>query len=100
MAEQTRKRGGAGAPPDGADGDLREEIAMLRAILRRVHDQAGAAQSTSDLLRILDGLSRASVRLAELIKAQRELDESQSAAGALSEALEEVIKKWSMDSEQ
>ena len=80
--------GAPGAPFD----DLWEEIARLRAVIRQVSERSGAVESMQELLPVLDGLGRASVRLANLLRAQRALDEERTAA-ALSRALDAVIKK-------
>jgi hypothetical protein len=78
--------------PQAEEHDLRAEVAMLRAVIRQVSERSAAAETMGDLLRLLDGLGRASVRLANLLRAQRELAEEQTAA-ALIRALDEVNKK-------
>ncbi len=78
--------------PAGLPVDLRGEIAMLRAAIRQVSERAAAADTLGEQLRVLDGLGRASVRLANLLRAQRALEEEQTAA-ALSRALDEINKK-------
>lgn len=65
---------------------------MLRAAIRQVSERAAAVDSLGDQLRVLDGLGRASVRLANLLRVQRVLEEEQTAA-ALSRALDEINKK-------
>ena len=94
MPEKPCKKGvsfaeeGPGAP----DGGLQGEIAMLRAAIRQVSEQADGVDAMAERLRILDGLGRASVRLANLLRAQRELEEEQTAE-ALSRALHEVTRR-------
>ncbi len=81
-----------GSPPEEPGGGLSAEIAMLRAAIRQVSERAGEVGTMEEWLRVLDGLGRASVRLAKLLRAQRELAEEQTAA-ALSRALDEINRK-------
>jgi hypothetical protein len=75
--------------PAGPPGDLRGEIAALRAAIHQVSEQAAAVDTLAERLRVLDGLGRACVRLANLLRAQRALEEEQAAA-ALSRALDAI----------
>ncbi len=70
-------------------GGLRGEIAALRLAIQQVSERAGEVENLAVQLRVLDGLGRASVRLANLLRAQRELEEERAAA-ALSRALDEM----------
>ena len=79
-------------PTAGPAEDLHGEITLLRAAIHQLSARAGAVESLAEQLRVLDGLGRASVRLANLLRAQRALEEEQTAA-ALSRALDEVNRK-------
>src|SRR5512138_918162 len=72
--------------------DLWEEITRLRETIRQVSERSAGVEAVPDLLRLLDGVGLASVRLANLLRAQRALEEEQTAA-ALSRALDAVIKR-------
>jgi hypothetical protein len=76
--------------------DLLEEIACLRSIMRRAAELADK-ESLSDedlaLLQVVDSFGRASTRLANLLKTQRELGAGDDAAAALNQALAEAIKE-------
>lgn len=92
-AARTAKARAAQPPAPGEPfGDLWEEIARLRGVIRQVSERAAGVETMPELLHLLDGLGRASVRLAHLLRTQRALDEEQTAA-ALSRALDAVIKK-------
>lgn len=82
-----RRRGGT------QPAALRDEILMLRSVMRRVMALADEGRPLAELLHILDSLSKASNRLANLLKAERQLDENQDVAEALNEALAEVIRE-------
>ena len=88
-SELTRQGGAAGAVGD----DLRGEIDMLRELMRRVMEQPLEEIRLEDLLKVLEGQGRAAARLAGLLKAQRELDETVGAGEALSRAFDEAIKE-------
>lgn len=75
--------------------NLREEIAMLRILMRRVMALADEGHALSDVLRLLDCVGKASTRLGTLLKTERLLDERQDMAGALNEALAEMINDLS-----
>jgi hypothetical protein len=73
------------APPE----DLRDEIELLRVIIRRVSLLADEGRTLEELLRVLNTTSIACTRLAGLIKAQHSLEEDSGTA--LSEALKAVL---------
>jgi hypothetical protein len=100
------RKKGLEARPSAAEGpsataaavavDLLEEIACLRSIMRRAAELADK-ESLSDedlaLLQVVDSFGRASTRLANLLKTQRELGAGDDAAAALNQALAEAIKE-------
>lgn len=99
MANQTKgsaNSAGWSAPGAGGPlGDLREEIHLLRETIRRVGQRVdgGEEMETAELLKIMEGLARAAVRLAALIKTQRAFDEQSGATDVLSRALDEAIRE-------
>ncbi len=98
MTENVRKKAveALKGAPQAQAGDLLGEIALLRAAIQQVSEEASALESApralAERLRVLDGLGRAMNRLANLLRTQRALEEEQTAA-ALSRALEEVNRK-------
>src|SRR5512145_2983326 len=77
-----RNKISANQPPCGPEtgdplGGLRDEIHLLRATIRQVGQRldGGDAMETAEMLKIMEGLARAMVRLAALIKTQRVFDE-------------------------
>jgi hypothetical protein len=75
------------------DEGLQDEIRMIRLIIRRVLSLADEGRSLAEVMRVLDTVGRASIRLANLIKAAEALDKKQGVAEALSQALSEVTKE-------
>jgi hypothetical protein len=82
----------AGTPVQEAS-ELREEIAMLRGVMRRVEALTADDCSLAELLRILSTLGQASTRLATLLKAEKMLDASQDVSQVLNQAIEEVLQE-------
>ncbi len=80
------------AAPAAAE-DLEEEILLLRTMIRRAVKGAGADPDPQALVRQLDVLSKAMVRLAGLLKAQQALGNNVSMEAALSQALTETIEE-------
>jgi hypothetical protein len=76
--------------------DLENEIAMLRVALRRVFEVVASAKEPDAACLALSTLGQASIRLAGLLKAQRLIAGAGNVdvAGALSEALSEVVKEF------
>lgn len=66
---------------------------MVRAVIRRVMALADNGHSLSELLKLLDTLSKASGRLATLLKAERTLCEDLDVASALKRALADVLEE-------
>ena len=95
-----RNRPSGNQPPCGpAAGDplggLRDEIHLLRATIRQVGQRldGGDAMETAEMLKIMEGLARAMVRLAALIKTQRAFDEQAGGTDVLTQALDEAIRE-------
>jgi len=74
---------------EAAPGGLRDEIELLREIIRRVGQMLDEGRTLEELLRVLNTTSIACTRLSTLIKAQQSLEEDGSAA--LSRALKAVL---------
>ncbi|MCC6147308.1 MAG: hypothetical protein IT308_07035 [Anaerolineaceae bacterium] len=72
---------------------LRDEITMLRAMIRRVTALADDGRSLEELLHVLDTLGSASSRVARLLKAEHDFMQQTEDIGALlNQALGEVIE--------
>lgn len=89
-------------PVDAADLDaalatgLQDEIAMIRIAMRRVLEQAHTAEDVrlDDWVEVLGALGSAATRLATLLKTEHSLSaEPEGLSGALSQALNEVLKE-------
>lgn len=72
-------------------GGLRDEITMLRQIIRQVTALADEERPLSEMLRILDKLSASCSRLATLLKTERALADDDQAIQAFKHALAEMI---------
>jgi len=70
---------------------LKEEISMLRSIMRRILTMAKEGEPVSELLKILDTVSKASTRLATLLKTQRQLESVQDLTAVLNQAIQEAM---------
>lgn len=71
-------------------GKLSDEIRIMRTLIRQAVTLADDGRSLDELLSILGTVSRASANLATLLKAEKALDESQSAADYVKAALNEI----------
>ncbi len=71
-------------------GKLSDEIRIMRTLIRQAVILADDGRSLDELLSILGTVSRASANLATLLKAEKALDESQSAADYVKAALNEI----------
>lgn len=72
--------------------ELKEEIRMLRSVMRRVINLAEGGQSLDELLRVLDTFSSAATRLAKLLKAEQQFArDAENVGEILNQALSEVI---------
>ena len=74
---------------------LAREIGMLRALIVRINALAAEETTLPELRRVLDSLSRASVRLVNLLQAEKRLSEgAKEHAEALQLALAEMLKRF------
>ncbi len=71
-------------------GKLSDEIRIMRTLIRQAETLADEGRSLGELLSILGTVSRASANLATLLKAEKALDESQSAADYIKAALNDI----------
>lgn len=97
MARNNRKT--QASPPGGAGsslpetGDLLDEIEALRELITRVLALTADERPAGELLRLMEGLSRSSTHLADLLLAQKKLNTEQSGAEML-KALEELNREY------
>jgi hypothetical protein len=73
--------------------DLREEIAALRVIIRRILRMATEIEDVNSGLRLLSTLSGAAAQLSGLVKAQAVMQQS-GAEESFEEALRQAILEW------
>ena len=71
--------------------DLREEIAILREMIRRVMDEAGGNLQLEEALKILNSLGLGASRLANLLKTQEDL---RGGLSDVEEALRQAILEF------
>jgi hypothetical protein len=76
-----------------AGGDLLEEIEALRELIGRVLELAGEERPAGEMLRLMEGLSRSSTHLADLLLAQKKLNAEQTGAELL-KALHELNQEY------
>lgn len=74
---------------------LEEEITQVRDLIRRVSERAEAGLDTEDLLKVLQGVSLSSTRLAALLKSQRSLFDEQDSGAAINQALADLLREVS-----
>ncbi len=85
-----RKTSGSMETPAG----LEEEIAALRLVMRRVQALLDEGHTLADLLRVLDVLSKASTRMAYIMRNQSRLNgNTNDLAREISEAIKEASEK-------
>lgn len=77
-------------PKRARGGKLSDEIRMVRALIRQAETLADEGRSLGELLSILETVSRASANLAALLKAEKALEESESASDYIKAALNEI----------
>ncbi len=76
---------------DDQSASLEHEINLLRVMIKRTMEMADGIDDLREATRILDALSAATTRLANLLRAQKSLNEAQSkSADLLSIAIKEV----------
>jgi hypothetical protein len=80
------------------NGALGGEIRSMRRLMKRVMDKIEENKDANldDMLRVLDLHSRASTRLATLLKAERTLDASELNA-EFDRALDDVLREMEME---
>jgi hypothetical protein len=79
------------------DSDLKDEIAMLRVVIRRVLQYSEEPESLEDAVRVLSAISTASARLASLLRVQKMLGGAGEATDAISEALTQIVQDLHLD---
>jgi hypothetical protein len=78
-------------------GRLDEEIAMLRVVVRQVFALTNGVEQLDQGVKLLGALGVASIRLAKLLQAQKELGEDgDQVLAALSAALGDVLQDWEL----
>jgi hypothetical protein len=94
MARSNRSRAQPAADAGGPSktGDLLAEIEALRELIARVLELTADERPAGELLRLMEGLSRSSTHLADLLLAQKKLNAEQSGAQML-RALEELNRE-------
>ncbi|HZW04602.1 MAG TPA: hypothetical protein VFF68_11790 [Anaerolineaceae bacterium] len=84
----------SGSNPRRAREGLQDEINMLRVIIRRMKALADEERPLPELLRLCETFGHLSTRLAQLLKAERALDEGgPDVQAALDEVLAEMIRE-------
>jgi hypothetical protein len=75
------------------EGDLRQEIAALRVIIRRILQLSAGIDDVNTGLRLLSTLSAAAAQLSGLVKMQSLIQQNGS-EGSFEEALRQAIMEW------
>jgi hypothetical protein len=70
---------------------LEQEIASVRKLIEMVDEQAREYENVKELLRILNTVSSASLRLARLLRAQRDIAEQAGGDNSLSERMDRIL---------
>lgn len=95
-SEKSSKSGGARPARSAKTSDLpdglRDEIRMLRNLMRRIKALADEGRPLPELLRILETLGKSSTRLATLLKTERLLAGDEDFGQALNEAVKDIIR--------
>ncbi len=71
-------------------GKLSAEIRLVRTLIRQAVKLTDEGTSPDELLKVLQAVSRASANLAQLLKAEKSLEDSQSGSDYVKAALEEI----------
>lgn len=88
LPEELEELEGAG------EADLQDEIVLLRVAARRVLALAEGMESLATAIKVLNSLGTATIRLAQLLKAQKELGQGGGELNEIiSQALAEVVKE-------
>jgi hypothetical protein len=91
----TLRRRRKSAVPQSAEptSELREAVEMLRLLMRRAAELADQCQTLNDLLKLLDVYGKTGTRLGQLLRAERQLDQSADTGALLSQALSEALEE-------
>lgn len=76
---------------------LSEEIRIVRAMIRQAQSMTNEASDTGELLSVLETVSRACTSLATMLKTEKALDESQTAADYVKAALDEIRAEMELE---
>ncbi len=87
----------APSPDVSGSKPLQQEIAMLRTWMKMVQSMADEGNSLAELLKTLDILGKSSIRLATLLRAERDLCEEKDFGSVFNQALAEVIKEMGIN---
>ena len=83
------------------NGKLSDEIRMVRALIRTIESMASEDDGLEKMLNVLSTVSRACASLASLLRAERALEENQSASDYIKAALSDIredMKRKGIDS--
>mgnify|MGYP000339066066 CR=1 FL=1 len=80
-------------PVQAVNSSLREEIDLLRGMLQKAATLSAEERSLEEWMDLLDTVSKASTRLAGLIKAQRSLESQSQADAHWSDVLAEAVNR-------
>ena len=72
---------------------LVEEIAILRDLVVCINQMAEDELTLPELRRVLDSLSKASVRLVNLLQTEKALEQKEDPAAVLQNALAEMLRR-------
>ncbi len=88
-----RRKAAAGATPVEENNELREAVAMLRQLMRRAAELSDECQTLAELLKLLDVYGKTGTRLGQLLRAERQLEQSAESGALLSQALAEALEE-------
>lgn len=83
------------------NGKLADEIRIVRALIRTIESMASEDDGLEKMLNVLSTVSRACASLASLLRAERALEENQSASDYIKAALSDIredMKRKGIDS--
>ncbi|MRR29878.1 hypothetical protein EG834_06065 [bacterium] len=83
------------------NGKLSDEIRIVRNLIRQIDTMAKEGRDVEALLNVLSTVSRACASLASLLRAERALEENQSASDYIKAALSDIredMKRKGIDS--
>ncbi len=88
-----RRKAIAVVPPAEERSELREAVEMLRLLMRRAAELSDQCQTLNELLKLLDVYGKTGTRLGQLLRAERQLDQSADTGALLSQALSEALEE-------